>query len=58
MKVNRDNVFDYVIAAINQNDDGDASLYKFQQLEFSTQENGLWRIASNNKKSKVHILLL
>ncbi len=51
-------MFDYVIAAINQNDDGDASLYKFQQLEFSTQENGLWRIASNNKKSKVHILLL
>ncbi|MDO6364677.1 MULTISPECIES: hypothetical protein [Staphylococcus] len=39
MKVNRDNVFDYVIAAVNQNNGVDASLIKFQQPEFSTQEN-------------------
>nr|WP_210145753.1 hypothetical protein [Staphylococcus sp. GDK8D75P] len=49
MKVNRDNVFDYVIAAVNQTDGGDASLIKFQQPEFSAQDDGLWRIAANNK---------
>lgn len=49
LKVNRDNVFDYVIAAVNQTDGGDASLIKFQQPEFSAQDDGLWRIAANNK---------
>ncbi len=49
LKVNRDNVFDYVIAAVNQTDGGDASLIKFQQPEFSAQGDGLWRIAANNK---------
>lgn len=49
LKVNRDNVFDYVIAAVNQTDGGDASVIKFQQPEFSAQDDGLWRIAANNK---------
>ena len=49
LKVNRDNVFDYVIAAVNQTDGGDTSLIKFQQPEFSAQDDGLWRIAANNK---------
>ncbi|SCS69156.1 hypothetical protein [Staphylococcus caeli] len=49
LRVNRDNVFDYVIAAVNQSDGGDASLIKFQQPEFSAQGNGLWNIAANNK---------
>ncbi|MDW3898683.1 hypothetical protein [Staphylococcus saprophyticus] len=49
LKVNRDNVFDYVIAAVNQTDGGDASLIKFQQPEFSAQDDGIWRIAANNK---------
>ncbi len=49
LKVNRDNVFDYVIAAVNKTDGGDASLIKFQQPEFSAQNDGLWRIAANNK---------
>lgn len=45
-------MFDYVIAAVNQNNGGDASLIKCQQPEFSTQENGLWRIASNNNNGQ------
>ncbi|RIL68780.1 hypothetical protein BUY49_11710 [Staphylococcus devriesei] len=49
LKVNRDNVFDYVIAAINQTDGGDASLIKFQQPKFSEQGDGIWQIAANNK---------
>ena len=49
LKVNRDNVFDYVIAAINQNEDGDASSVTFQQPEFSAQGDGIWKIAANNK---------
>ncbi|WP_245167104.1 hypothetical protein [Staphylococcus caeli] len=49
LKVNRDNVFDYVIAAVNQTEGGDASLIKFQQPEFSAQDDGIWRIAANNK---------
>lgn len=49
LKVNRNNVFDYVIEAVNQTDGGDASLIKFQQPEFSAQDDGIWRIAANNK---------
>ncbi|MGW7905338.1 hypothetical protein ACWEYS_07145 [Staphylococcus xylosus] len=49
LKVNRDNVFDYVIAGVNQTEGGDASLIKFQQPEFSAQGDGVWRIAANNK---------
>ncbi|KKB25552.1 hypothetical protein [Staphylococcus carnosus] len=49
LKVNRDNVFDYVIAGVNQTESGDASLIKFQQPEFSAQDDGIWRIAANNK---------
>ncbi|MEM5418705.1 hypothetical protein V2W23_10645 [Staphylococcus gallinarum] len=47
--MNRNNVFDYVIAAVNQTDGEDASLIKFRQPEFSAQDDGLWRIAANNK---------
>lgn len=57
-QVTRDNVFDYVIAAVNQTDGGDASLIKFQQPEFSAQDDGLWRIAANNKVDTGHISLL
>ena len=42
-------MFDYVIAAVNQTDGGDAFLIKFRQPEFSAQDDGLWRIAANNK---------
>lgn len=49
LKVNRDNVFDYVIAAINQNEGGEASSVTFQQPEFSAQGDGIWKIAANNK---------
>ncbi|MGZ2417038.1 hypothetical protein ACUXJ9_001275 [Staphylococcus caledonicus] len=52
LKVNRDNVFDYVIAAINQTDGGDASLIKFQQPKFSEQGDGIWQIAANNKSGR------
>lgn len=49
LRVNRDNVFDYLIAAINQSEDGDASKIKFQQPEFSAQGEGVWKIPANNK---------
>ncbi|MCE5090907.1 hypothetical protein BUY42_10155 [Staphylococcus devriesei] len=49
LKVNRDNVFDYVIAGINQSEGGDASLITFQQPEFILQNGGMWKIAANNK---------
>ncbi|UXR30370.1 hypothetical protein MUA73_00365 [Staphylococcus simulans] len=49
LKVNRDNVFDYLIAAINQSEGGDASKIKFQQPEFSAQGEGTWKIPANNK---------
>lgn len=49
LKVNRDNVFDYLIAAINQSEGGDASKITFQQPEFSAQGDGIWRIPANNK---------
>ncbi|MDY5060715.1 hypothetical protein [Staphylococcus simulans] len=49
LKVNRDNVFDYLIAAINQTEGGDASKIKFQQPEFSAQGEGIWKIPANNK---------
>ncbi|WP_233649239.1 hypothetical protein [Staphylococcus devriesei] len=49
LKVNRDNVFNYVIAGINQSEGGDASLITFQQPEFILQNGGMWKIAANNK---------
>ncbi|WP_232806172.1 hypothetical protein [Staphylococcus caledonicus] len=49
LKVNRDNVFDYLIAGINQSEGGDASLITFQQPEFILQNGGMWKIAANNK---------
>ncbi len=49
LRVNRDNVFNYLIAAINQSEDGDASKIKFQQPEFSAQGEGVWKIPANNK---------
>lgn len=49
LRVNRDNVFDYVIAAVNQSEGGDASLIKFQQPVFIAQGDGIWKIAANNK---------
>ncbi|MEL0537236.1 hypothetical protein [Staphylococcus debuckii] len=48
-RINRDNVFDYVIAAVNQTEGGDASLIKFQQPTFNEQGDGIWKIAANNK---------
>lgn len=47
LKINRDNVFDYLIAGINQTEGGDASLLKFQEPE--EQEDGSWKISANNK---------
>lgn len=47
LKVTRDNVFDYLIAGINQSEGGNASLLKFQEPE--EQENGSWKISANNK---------
>ncbi|MGI2236443.1 MULTISPECIES: hypothetical protein [Staphylococcus] len=43
-KVTRDNVFDYALAAINEN--GDADLMKFQEPSYS---DGVWTIDANNK---------
>lgn len=49
LQVNRDNVFDYLIAAINQSEGGDASKIKFQQPELIMQDGGMWKIPANNK---------
>lgn len=49
LQVNRDNVFDYLIAAINQTEGGDASKIKFQQPELIMQDGGMWKIPANNK---------
>lgn len=43
-KVSRDNVFDYALAAINE--EGDADLMKFQEPSYS---DGVWTIDANNK---------
>ncbi|MGV3245003.1 hypothetical protein [Staphylococcus sp. 11262D007BW] len=45
VKISRDNVFDYVIAAIND-DGGNADLMNFQEPRY---ENGVWVIDANNK---------
>lgn len=49
LQVNRDNVFDYLIVAINQTEGGDASKIKFQQPELIMQDGGMWKIPANNK---------
>lgn len=43
-EINRDNVFDYALAAINEV--GDADLMKFQEPSYS---DGVWTIDANNK---------
>lgn len=45
-KVNRDNVFDYLIDHINSQEGGDASLIKFQE---PTYDGSTWTILANNK---------